>query len=154
MELRFDLAGVKEFAKLMKESTSRVRKGADIALFIIGNRIRNDAGTHAPYKTGNLRRSLTVQQAPLKVTIGTNLVYARIHDQGGTIKAHTVTPTRAKALRFMSGGRVVFAKRVNIPQRIVKPYKGVGYLTPAFQKHTTKQALESTILPEVFRQFE
>lgn len=39
-------------------------------------------------------------------------VYARIHEQGGTIR-----PVRAKVLRFVLHGQVIFAKRVRIRRK-------------------------------------
>lgn len=39
--------------------------------------------------------------------------YARIHEYGGEIR-----PKRGKALRFVIGGRPVFAKKVTIPARL------------------------------------
>ena len=46
------------------------------------------------------------------------LVYARIHQLGGVVR-----PRRRRMLRFESGGRPVFARRVVIPAR---PYLGWG----------------------------
>jgi phage gpG-like protein len=55
--------------------------------------------------------------------LGTNLVYGRIHQEGGRTAAHTITPKHAKALRF--SGR--FAGKVNHPGSDVpaRPYMGV-----------------------------
>jgi phage virion morphogenesis protein len=55
--------------------------------------------------------------------LGTNLVYGRIHQEGGKTGAHTITPHRAKALRF--NGR--FAKKVNHPGSDIpaRPYMGI-----------------------------
>lgn len=41
--------------------------------------------------------------------------YANIQERGGTTRPHVILPRNAKALRFMMGGRVVFAKKVNHP---------------------------------------
>jgi phage virion morphogenesis protein len=56
-------------------------------------------------------------------TLGSNLIYARIHQEGGQTKAHTIKPVQAKALRF--NGR--FAKKVSHPGSRVpaRPYMGV-----------------------------
>ncbi|MDR1128210.1 MAG: phage virion morphogenesis protein [Treponema sp.] len=60
---------------------------------------------------------------PEGTTLGSHLIYARIHQEGGQIPAHTIKPVQAKALRF--NGR--FAKQVNHPgSRIpARPYMGV-----------------------------
>lgn len=41
--------------------------------------------------------------------------YGAIHEFGGTIRAHVVHAKKAQALRFMMGGKVTFAKSVQIP---------------------------------------
>lgn len=46
------------------------------------------------------------------VEIGTNLIYARIHNEGGTI-----VPKSAAALVFSMGGRTFKLKKVTIPKR-------------------------------------
>lgn len=55
-----------------------------------------------------------------RLTLGTNLIYARTHQEGAVI-----VPKKAKALAFsIGGGRSVFAKRVVIPARpflLIKP---------------------------------
>ena len=48
---------------------------------------------------------------------GTNVLYAAIHQLGGTIR-----PKTAKRLRFTIGDQVVFARQVTIPPR---PFVGV-----------------------------
>ena len=90
----------------------------------------------APYDTGTLKRSITIEpQFPTdRVEVGSNLNYAKIHDQGGVIPAHMVTPKKGKALRWFVNGRPVFSFGHMVPKRTVKPYKGRGYLTPAFNK--------------------
>jgi phage gpG-like protein len=47
--------------------------------------------------------------------VGTNLVYAAIHEYGGTTRAHVIEARKAKALAFQMGGQTVFFKRVNHP---------------------------------------
>lgn len=74
-----------------------------------------------------LQRSVTFATAGATVTVGSNRVYAAVHQFGATIK-----PVRAKALAFRlgatgpKGGKsfaLVRAKAVTIPQR---PYLGFG----------------------------
>ena len=66
--------------------------------------------------TGNLRRSIRYQisgnENEKTITFGTNVVYARIHEYGGTIQ-----PVRARLLYFKVGGKSIFAKSVRIPER-------------------------------------
>lgn len=126
----------------MKESPEKMNKAVKIGLRRCFDQLRNDAATMAPYKSGNLKRSISGEAGTKSVTklyankaiVGTNLKYARIHDQGGTIPAHTIFPKKKKALRFLVGGKWVVVKSARIPARRVKPFKGRGYLTPAFKK--------------------
>lgn len=61
--------------------------------------------------TGRLAASITMAFDGTSATVGTNLVYARIHQFGGKTKPHVIRAKNAKALAF--GGR--FAKSVNHP---------------------------------------
>jgi phage gpG-like protein len=62
-------------------------------------------------RTGRLASSITPAHDATSATVGTNLVYAAIHQFGGTTKPHVILPKDRKALHF--GG--IFAKRVNHP---------------------------------------
>lgn len=109
----------------MKESPAKMAKATTIGLRRCGDQLRNDAAQNAPYLTGNLRRSITMEMVnDKKVIVGSNLAYARIHDEGGVI-----TPKKGKFLRFQVGGQWVSVRKVTIPK-----YRGQGYLTPAFEK--------------------
>lgn len=99
-----------------------------IGLRRIGDEGAGKAGTLAPFKRGNLRRSiLPSPQVGLPkdyVEIGTNLVYAQIHDEGGTI-----TAKKGKYLRFQVNGQWVTVRSVRIPK-----YRGQGYFTPMVEE--------------------
>ena len=63
--------------------------------------------------TGRLMGSLgTAEINGYSVSLFSNLIYAGIHDRGGTI-----TPKNAKMLAWTVGGKSYFAKSVTIPQR-------------------------------------
>lgn len=62
--------------------------------------------------SGDLARSITHKIIGNRVVIGSNLVYARIHELGGTIRAKT-----APYLHFKVGDRWVSTKEVTIPER-------------------------------------
>lgn len=68
--------------------------------------------------SGGLKGSITFQTASHQVAVGSNKVYAAIHQFGGVIR-----PNTAKALAFQLGGHLVRARRVTIPAR---PYLGFG----------------------------
>lgn len=61
--------------------------------------------------SGRLASSIVPSHGPTSATVGTNVVYAAIHQFGGTTKPHVIEPRFKKALAF--GG--IFAKRVNHP---------------------------------------
>ena len=67
---------------------------------------------------GGLMGSITSQASGRQVIVGSNKVYAAVHQFGATIK-----PKGAKALMFRIGGRFVMARSVTIPAR---PYLGFG----------------------------
>ena len=68
--------------------------------------------------SGLLRRSITNTSDDKTAVIGTNRIYAGIHQFGGVI-----TAKKSKYLRFKINGREVFAKSVVIPAR---PFLGVS----------------------------
>lgn len=89
--------------------------------------------------SGLLQRLITSEVRGHTVTVGSNRVYAAIHQFGGVI-----TPKNGKALAFRMGGskkgkpNLVLAKSVRIPAR---PYLGFG---PADQR-AVMDVLDSAI---------
>jgi phage gpG-like protein len=83
---------------------------------------RNYGGTSILFASGALSRSIDYIAGPASIIVGSGLVYARIHQEGGTIK-----PKNGEALKFwwQSGGFVNFAvvKQVTMPAR---PYLGLS----------------------------
>lgn len=72
--------------------------------------------------TGRLQRSITAQPDAQGVTVGTNLLYAPVHQFGATI-----APKKAKRLVFPGpGGKLIFAKKVTIPARPFMPLRRGG----------------------------
>lgn len=67
---------------------------------------------------GGLLGTIVWQLGARQVEVGTNKVYAAIHQFGGTI-----VPKRADFLAFRLGGRLVFARKVTIPAR---PFLGIS----------------------------
>lgn len=68
--------------------------------------------------TGRLRSSLTRRAGAAEVVVGSNVVYAGIHQFGGVIE-----PVDAKALHFVIGGRHIIVQRVTMPAR---PFLGIN----------------------------
>ena len=72
--------------------------------------------------TGRLRRSITRVVEDRSVMVGTNVLYGRLHQLGGTITAKT-----SRGLRFRIGDQWANKKSVTIPARPFLPSRG---LTP------------------------
>lgn len=62
-------------------------------------------------KSGRLHGSIEPFADNDQAVVGTNVVYARIHQEGGKTRPHIIRPRHKKALRF--NGR--FARQVNHP---------------------------------------
>lgn len=69
-------------------------------------------------ESGRLRDSINAQAGQDEVRVGTNVIYARVHQEGATI-----VPKDASALVFFIGGDLVKAKSVTLPAR---PYLGIS----------------------------
>lgn len=122
MELSLDAAS----QKMMKKLGPNMEAVRTMTLQRTGLEAMNGAKEAAPYITGNLRRSITMEpqkvgKSDLKVEVGSNLVYARIQDMGGEI-----VPKSAQYLRFQVKGQWVMARRVKI--------KGNKYLTKQYER--------------------
>lgn len=72
-------------------------------------------------RSGALRRSIfnAIEDSSTsvigKVASSGDVKYAAIHEFGGKTPAHDILPTKAQALAFMMGGKMVFAKVVHHP---------------------------------------
>lgn len=106
-------------------------------LVVAGQAQRNVSGprpSHLGVVTNRLRSSITaVNQGFGRVKVGTNVIYAAIHEEGGMIFAKRPLPgskTGRKWLRFKIGERWVTTDRVRIPRR--------PYFHPAFVKTRPK----------------
>lgn len=82
-----------------------------------GTKITAAAKAQVGVKTGGLRASIHMRHVRdtrgQHLKIGSNLSYARAHHEG--TKPHIIRPNRAKMLRFVSRGDVVFAAAVKHP---------------------------------------
>lgn len=88
--------------------------------------VQNRARQLAPVDTGRLRSSIHVDSPAVRgrrvgVRVGTNVEYA-LHMEFGTRSGYTITPQRARVLRFRSGGRTVFTRRVVHPGVRARPF--------------------------------
>lgn len=70
------------------------------------------------HRTGALARSIDYAVVGMQAVVGSGLVYAAIHQFGGTI-----VPKKGDRLAFRIGNRQIFARKVTIPAR---PYVGLS----------------------------
>lgn len=74
-------------------------------------------------RSGDLRASINDSDPPVvtgssvlgRVTQSGDVKYGRIHEKGGTTKPHVIEAKKGKALAFLVGGKMAFARRVNHP---------------------------------------
>jgi phage gpG-like protein len=62
--------------------------------------------------------------------LGSNLVYAAIHELGGRTRPHEIRPRRGRALRWLGRDGMVFARRVRHPGSVIPARP---YLRPAIE---------------------
>ena len=84
----------KQFEDMLRglnAAPQEIKKGLKIAMDSSLMEVHGKAVEKAPYRRGNLRRSLTwksdTQDSRVVGAVGSNLVYARIHEFGGIVKA-------------------------------------------------------------------
>jgi phage gpG-like protein len=115
-----------EFSLVLAAMPDRVRqalsrKATMLAAALQGKIQQKLSGTVLNARTGALARSIVASVdetgADILVRIGpaADITYAAIHEFGGTIPPHEIVPNKASALAFASGGKQIFAKRVNLP---------------------------------------
>ena len=109
--------------------------------WLISQRARRENGKTLQ-DHGHLRSSITGRVEGTSVVLGTNVVYARIHQLGGTVQVPEIRPKHAKALRFTIGGKTVFARRVrahavHMPARpfLVAQEADIAYIRRAIQDY-------------------
>lgn len=102
-----------------------IRDASARELRTAGRQVVNRAKVLAPVDTGRLRASIegslnrTWTLRP-RFTVGSNVEYApMVHD--GT-RPHVIRPRNARALRFVVGGRVVYARVVHHPGTRARPF--------------------------------
>lgn len=117
--ISFTVSGAEELAKRLRAIQSSLQGPAlDAAALAGAMPIVNHAKAKAPVLTGNLRRSIHAEKIGTgRAAVGTNVIYARQREFGGTI-----VPRNAKTLAFRIDGRMVFAKRVyQRPRPFMRP---------------------------------
>lgn len=87
----------------------------------IDRRRKEGRGAKILQDNGRLKQSIVYKASNNDVEIGTNVEYARIHNEGGTVRipAMTIRPKNASVLHWVQNGKDVFAKKADIPARTV-----------------------------------
>ncbi len=140
--LKFKAGIVGTDAKALKRAAAKIRPTLTGGMKEIMNAIwrratRKVSGDVLRVRSGNLRRSIgpphvKATTTGVEGTLGARAIYARIHEEGGTIPAHTVRPRFGNVLRWIGpDGRPVFAKSANIPA-IRMPKR--AFMAPAVQE--------------------
>lgn len=125
--IKISVFGDKELVAKLKRIGLDARSGMlDTAAQAGAEVIRTQAAMNAPYKLGNLRRSIHTLKidssgSTVWYEVGSNLNYAAIQEFGGTIKAK-----KGRLLVFEIDGQLIFTKQVEIPAQ--------PYLRPAFDE--------------------
>ncbi len=101
------------------------RDGAGRLVLSTTRKVLNRARILTPVDTGTLRASQTMEVRFVGRTVvgrvSTRIKYALpVHD--GVNHPVIIVPKHKKALRFVIGGRVVFARRVVLPPRPGRPW--------------------------------
>jgi phage gpG-like protein len=119
LDNRFEFVGGREmvinFTMLEKQLPGIVEKGLKAAgTFIKGIVLRKLSGEVLNRRSSHLANSITVETIENRqaVSIGTNIIYGRIHEFGGVIR-----PVNFDYLHFKVNGNWVMTKEVNMPAR-------------------------------------
>lgn len=86
-------------------------------LLRLGAEVATEARTRVGVDTSQTQQTIRPILDPSPVALAVRIVastrYALFHHEG--TRPHVIRPRRAKALRFVSGGQVIFASKVNHP---------------------------------------
>lgn len=117
----FNFTGLhKEIGEFILESTKdrfKDEKGSDGKTWKPSYRAKSSGGKTLT-DNATLKNSLHYKATSKKVDVGTNIIYAAVHQQGKTIKAKS-----AKYLKFRVGSRWAAKEEVEIPAR---PFLGIN----------------------------
>ena len=115
------IENLNELRAAFKKASDITDKELQSATKNAGKLILATEKNEVPIKTGQLRRSITLEYRPITATITPTVKYALPVHEGS--RPHIITPKRKSVLAFKIGGKMVFARRVNHPGN--KPNKFV-----------------------------
>ena len=169
----------KRFRNDVRSYPEDAARAIQVTLFKAGQDVRTKSIRLAPYKSGDLRRSISVKPQSLGgiknfVVIGTNKPYARIQDLGGIIRPKSarnltipIGGTRGRVRDHPDGffirskaGKLLYVKKIGKNQ--IKPLfvlkkqvtiKGKPYLSRAFREVTSSGKIAQYLEREFGRTF-
>lgn len=118
------------------------RSAAHLSSFIKAQKL---SGQYLKNRTGTLRRAVhdLMDGGDGVVRVGKEAPYGKFQHEG--TKPYSIFPNRKKALRFVIGGRTIFAKKVDHPGLKPKPF-----MTDALREQRT--VIRDMIAAEVGRE--
>ena len=78
-------------------------------------------------ETRELENSIEYQASSGRVSWGSEVPYASIHNRGGKTKAHEIRARRGKALKFAGRGGDVYRRKVNHPGSNIPKRQFIGH---------------------------
>ena len=130
--ITFDVQGIQELGRrASKYQASASRFPGLLQSFAqdVGSIVRDEVSHEAPVKTGALAASIGMTMngsgTAWQIKIVSGVKYG-VFVANGT-SAHVIVPRQARVLAFQSGGKTVFAMRVNHPGSKANPFHVRGY---------------------------
>lgn len=144
LNLNFDKRDLKKIEQMPDEFKDGLLKGIKNAMLFAEAEAKKsfDKPGNLQARTGHLRRSITsdVDKVGDRIVgkIGSNVVYARIHELGGVIR-----PKVADYLRFQINNKWVTTKKVTMPAR--------PYLRPSIEDNLKEitEIVRNSVIKEV-----
>ena len=121
-------------AKIARTGKKAMMTALGKASRVVTNKAKRSylTGQSLKVRSGTLRSSLRheLDSSKLEARVGTNVVYARIHEFGGTTSPHEIRPRHGKVLRFPVPGGFAFAKSIQHPGSVMPARP---WLRPAYE---------------------
>lgn len=121
MPYEIKIQNLNELREAFKKSPQITDKELQKATKDAGKFILSAEKSEVPIKTGQLRRSITLEYKPITASIYPTVKYAVPVHEGS--RPHVILPTKSKVLRFRVGNKWIYARKVNHPGN--KPNKFV-----------------------------
>jgi phage gpG-like protein len=121
INIQSELVVAKFNAMPAKVHAALVTKTGVLRLMLESKAKEKVSGQVLNVRTGRLRRAIFSQTIDRtneiigRAAVSSDVPYAAIHEYGGKTPAHDIVPVGAKALAFMAGGKMRFAKIVHHP---------------------------------------